>query len=146
MFKSIYRLESHGRMIGVFGWLGPQLPGWVCGVYWAAMGVVAVLDGGRPVNLSLGNKVVALGAYVFTAAVMATMVYLCWEAVGSKSMEGLQPRYFLPLLPLLLLLVRGGAKLAGSRFSRAAVPRIAIAASSIGAGATWWTLVARYYW
>ena len=77
---------------------------------------------------------------------MVTFVYLSWERVGSKDIEGIQPRYFLPIIPLLLLLPRGGAKLASSRFSRAVVPMSRCRLHVFAAGVTWWTLVKRYYW
>ena len=91
-------------MIGVFGWLGPPLPHWIRDTYWAALGLTAVLDGGKPLPLNLRAKAVAWAAYLFTFAVMATFVYLSWEAVGCQSIEGIQSRYFLPIIPLLLLL------------------------------------------
>lgn len=146
MFEAIYRLDKYSLMIGVFGWMAAHLPRWTCRTYWAALGLTAVLDGGRPLPLNLRAKAVALGTYVFTAAAMATFLDLSWECVGSKSIEGIQPRYFLPIVPLLLLLPRGGASLAASRFSRAVVPTVAMSVMSIAAGATWWTLVKRYYW
>jgi uncharacterized membrane protein len=144
--KALYRLDDYSFMIGVFGWLGPHLPQWIRDTYWAAMGLAAVLDGGKPLTLSVRARAIAFGTYVLTAAVMATLVYLSWEQVGIKSIGGIQPRYFLPIVPLLLLLPRGGAKLAGSRFSRIVVPIVAMSVISIAAGVTWWTLVKRYYW
>ncbi len=144
MFKAIYRLETYSHVIGVFGWMGKHLPLWICGTYWAALGFTAVLDGGRPLPLSVRAKAIALGVYLFTAAMMVTLVYLSWEREGSKGTEGIQPRYFLPIVPLLLLLPRGGAKLVSSRFSRIVVPVIAMLTTVLATGATWWTL--RYYW
>ncbi len=146
MFKAIYHLDSYSLMIGVFGWMGPHLPPWIRQTYWAALGITALLDGGKPLPLSFRAKVVAFGVYVFTASAMATFVYLSWECVGVKSIRGIQPRYFLPIVPLLLLLPRGGAKLASSRFALAVVPVIAMSITVLAAGATWWTLIKRYYW
>ncbi|MGO9108299.1 MAG: DUF2142 domain-containing protein [Thermoguttaceae bacterium] len=146
MFEAICRLDDYSFMIGAFGWLGPHLPQWIRQTYWAALGLTAVLDGGKPLPLSLRARAVALGAYVSTFAVMATFVYLSWERVGLQAIEGIQPRYFLPIIPLVLLLPRGGAKLASSRFSRAIVPIVAMSVMSIATAVTLWTLVKRYYW
>ncbi len=143
--KAMYQLNDYSLMIGLFGWLGPHLPPWIRGTYWAALGITAVLDGGKPLPLSLRARAVALGVYAFTFTVMATFIYLSWEQVGIKSIRGIQPRYFLPIVPLLLLLPRGGAKLASSRFSRAVVPVVAISVINAAAGVTWWTLIERYY-
>jgi uncharacterized membrane protein len=146
MLMAMCKPRVYMLMIGVFGWLGPHLPHVMCAVYWAALGLTAVLDGGKPLPLNVRAKAVALGAYIFTAAVMVTFVYLSWERVGMDNMGGIQPRYFLPIIPLALLLLRGSAELAGSRFARAVVPMVAMSMMSITAGATWWTLVRRYIW
>ena len=143
--KAMYKPSDYSLMIGLFGWLGPRLPLWIRGAYWAALAITAVLDGGKPVALNLRARAVALGVYVFTFTVMATFIYLSWEQVGIKSIGGIQPRYFLPIVPLLLLLPRGGARLASSRFSRAVVPVVAMSMIGIAAVATWWTLVNRYW-
>jgi uncharacterized membrane protein len=146
VIKALYHLNDYSLMIGVFGWLGPHLPRWIRDTYWVALGLTAVLDGGKPLRLGYTAKIAAFGAYACTAVVMATFVYLSWERVGIKSIEGIQPRYFLPIIPLLLLLPRGSEKLVSSRFSRAAVPTIAILITILAAGCTCWTLVKRYYW
>ena len=144
--KEICRRETYALMIGVFGWMGPHLPQWIRATYWAALGLAAVLDGGQPLSLGLRAKAVALGVYVFTFAVMTTCVYLSWDRVGQPRIEGIQPRYLLPTIPLLLLLPRGGPKLVSSQFAQAVVPVIAMLIPVLAAGATWWTLVKRYYW
>jgi uncharacterized membrane protein len=133
-------------MIGAFGWLGPHLPLWIRQTYWAALGLTAVLDGGKPLPLSLGSRAVAFATYVFAFTIMATFVYVSWERVGFESIEGIQPRYLLPILPLLLLLPRAGMKAASSRFSQAFVPIMAMSVISAAAGVSLWTLAKRYYW
>ena len=141
----LFRRDTYSLMIGVFGWMGPHLPQWTRAAYWAALGLAAVLDGGKPLPLRLHAKAVALGAYLFTFAVMATFVYLSWDGVGQPRIEGIQPRYFLPIIPVLLLLPRGGPKLVSGRFSQAVVPVIAMLVAVLASGCTWWTLVQRYY-
>ena len=143
--NAIYQLDGYSYMIGAFGWLVRHLPLWIRGTYWAALGLTAVLDGGRPLSLSFRARLVGLGTYVFAFAVMTTFVYLSWDRVGLEAIDGIQPRYFLPIVPLLLLLPRGSAKLAASRFSRSVVPTVAMSVMSIAAVVTWWTLVKRYY-
>ncbi len=145
VFKAMYELNDYSLMIGMFGWLGVRLHQWIRNTYWAALGLTAVLDGGRPLPLSFHARAVAFGTYLFTYAVMATFVYLSWEEVGIKSIGGIQPRYLLPIIPLLLLLPRAGAKLVSSRFARAVVPVVAMSVTVLAAGVTWWTLLKRYY-
>jgi uncharacterized membrane protein len=144
--KALYRLETYGRLIGYFGWAKVSLPKWICWSYWAALGTTAVLDAGKPPSLGLAVKTAALATYVFTAAVVATFLHLSWDAVGTKGVPGMQPRYFLPIIPLLLLPLRGGPKWVSSRFAQAVLPVAAISIAALAAGCTWWTLVRRYYW
>ena len=145
--KAIYRWDDYTFMIGAFGWLGSAgLPRWIRDTYWIALLLTAVLDGGKSLHLGYRAKAVAAGVYVFTFAVMATFVYLSWEAVGAKNIDGVQPRYLLPIIPLLLLLPRGSSKLAGSRFARTVVPTVAISIVIAPAAAcTCRTLIKRYY-
>ena len=144
--RAIHQWDIYSLMIGVFGWLGAHLPHWIRDTYWVAMGLAALLDGGKPIALSLRGKAVAFGTYLFTFAVMATFVYLSWEQVGIKSLGGIQPRYFLPIIPLLLLTLRADTKLTASRFSLTIVPTVAMLVPVVAAGVTCWTLVKRYYW
>ena len=143
--KAMYRWDDFTFMIGAFGWLGPHLPRWIRDTYWIALLLTAVLDGGQPLHLGYRAKAVAAGVYAFTFAVMATFVYLSWEEVGARNIDGVQPRYLLPIIPLLLLLPRGSGKLAGSRLARTVVPPVAISIMVLAAACTCRTLVKRYY-
>jgi len=145
VFTAICQVDNYSYMIGLFGWLGLHLPHWIRETYWAALGLTALLDGGQPLPLGLRAKAVALGTYVFTFTVMATFIYLSWERVGLQNIEGIQSRYLLPILPLLLLLPHGSAKLASSWFSRAVVPVIAMLITVLAAGCTWWQFVKTYF-
>ena len=143
--KAIYRWDDYTFMIGAFGWLGAHLPRWIRDTYWIALLLTAVLDGGKSLHLGYRAKAVAAGVYALTFAVMSTFVYLSWEAVGAKNIDGVQPRYLLPIIPLLLLLPRGSSKLAGSRFARTVVPTVAISIVILAAACTCRTLIKRYY-
>ncbi len=145
MIKAIYHVETYETMIGYFGWLGARISPPTCLVYWVALFATAILDGGKPLPLGTRLRAAVLAIYAITAAVVTTLIYLSWERVGTKSIEGIQPRYFLPMLPLLLVPLRGGAKLVSGRFSRVAVPICAILVAVFAAAVTWRTLMLRYY-
>jgi uncharacterized membrane protein len=145
LLKAVYGNIDCLSMVGTFGWLEAHLPHWTRVAYWIVLGTTAVLDGGNPLPLNLRARVVAAITYLFTFAVMSTFVYLSWTSVGAPSIDGTQPRYFLPIVPLLLLLPRGGARLAASRFSRAVVPVAAMSMTIVAAAVTWCTMVKNYY-
>ncbi len=103
--------------IGVLGQLDLALPGWLYRL-WAAALAAAVLgdmlasrgrDGPRIPETLL---VVAIGVACLFATYLA--LYLTWTPVGAERIEGVQGRYFLPLLALL-----------GLALPRVAVPRTA---------------------
>jgi hypothetical protein len=53
------------------------------------------------------SRAVLVGIAVVTFVSLMALAYIGWNAVGSPRVEAFQGRYFLPLLPLLLLAVPG---------------------------------------
>jgi hypothetical protein len=101
--------------IGVLGRLDLPLPGWLYGL-WAAALAGAVLGDMLAEERREGPRVqetlliLAIGVACLFATYLA--LYLTWTPVGAKRIEGVQGRYLLPLLPLL-----------GLALPRVAVPR-----------------------
>jgi len=86
------------QMIGVLGWLSIEMPGWVYSMWTgvlalAALGLLAERGPG-PAPALAGLLGIALGAW----AIMLVQ-YLGWTPVGAAAIEGVQGRYFPPLLP-----------------------------------------------
>ncbi len=137
----------HLGIIAMLGWGTVHLAPAIYKVYWGGLLATAVLDGGQDeVRLPFLTRAVSVEVYFLVMAVIATLTYLTWHAVGERLMHGVQPRYCIPVLPLLLLPLRSSAKVASSRFSRRLVPAVAIVVVMIGVGATWQALIVRYYW
>ena len=99
-----------GMMGGALGNLDPVLntPFWVILAMWAILWVLALAGPGeRGPEMSMGQKawiwflsLACLGALMFS-------MLLGWTPVSATKIEGVQGRYLLPLLPMLLLTVRG---------------------------------------
>ena len=139
-------LYVHSAIIATLGWGTIFLTPPVYAVYWLALLATAVLDGGRDgVRLPAWTRAVSAGVYFLVMAAIATLTYLTWHAVGESQIHGVQSRYFVPVLPLLLLPLRS-ERLASNRFSRWLVPAVAIVVVLIGVGATWQAMIARHYW
>ena len=141
------RFDVYGRAIATLGWgtIFLRIP--VYWIYWAALLATALLDGGRqprqfPLSLRLGSATV----HLLVMSAIATLTYLTWDSIGAGEIEGVQPRYVVPVLPLLLLPFRGGAKIASHRFSHWIVPVITVAIVLIGVGGTWKAMIERFYW
>ncbi len=100
-----FRVFDYDWIIGHFGWRDTVLPSRVYSVAWAALLFVAVIDHDKQIGLSVPNKLVIAAALVVALAALGTVLYLTWNPLAAGQIEGLQGRYFTPLVPLLLLLL-----------------------------------------
>lgn len=147
MMEKITEPYLYSGIVATLGWGSIFLAPAIYTVYWTALLATAVLDGSREyVRLSLATRAASVAVYFLVMVLIATLTYLTWQAVGDQDLHGIQSRYFVPVLPLLLLPLRGGARWASSRFSQRLVPAMAIAAVMVGVGATWQTMIAWHYW
>jgi len=90
------------QMIGVLGWLTIVLPSWMYSLWTGVLALVALallVEAGpepRPKLAVAGLLGVGLSAWAIMLA-----QYLGWTEVGATLIDGVQGRYFLPLLPFL---------------------------------------------
>jgi uncharacterized membrane protein len=134
-------------IIGMLGWGTILMAPVVYKIYWVGLMATAVLDGGEDeVRLPVFARLVSFELYFLVMAVITTITYLAWHAVGDRTIHGVQSRYCVPILPLLLLPLRSSAKVASSRLSRRCAAVLAVVVVLIGMGAAWQALVARFYW
>jgi hypothetical protein len=89
-------------LVGVLGWLDTPLPGWVYPTWWLAILAVAVVDGGAASPIRSPSRVLCTGVAVGGALAVIVLIYLTSNPVGHRSIIGVQGRYFLPFLPLVL--------------------------------------------
>ncbi len=89
--------------VGGIGWLEVKMPVVFLGTFFVALIVVALLD---PVKRTptLREKGVSVVVYLGCAVALLATFYLTWTVVGGRLIEGFQPRYLIPVTPLLLLL------------------------------------------
>ena len=137
----------YSGVIATLGWGTLWLASYVYYVYWFALLAAAALDGsGQDFRVSRHQRAVAFAVYLLVLFAIGTLTYLMWHRVGDNPIHGVQSRYFVPVLPLLLLPLRAKASRASSKFAQRLVPAVAIVAVLIGVGATWQAEIARYYW
>ena len=127
------RLYGEGLMretIGVFGWVDHTL-GW--GPYyiaWFIAGIVFYRLAERDVRVLDGWRILVLfAAIALTVGGLLFSLYAVWTPVGFKIVWGLQGRYFIGLLPLLMFLVSQTAVAVGR--GRLAAICLAIAAAIV---------------
>jgi uncharacterized membrane protein len=94
------------EFVGTFGWLDARLP------LWAALGYLLCLL----LSLSAGKDEKRLGrtqrwtGLAIVAAIVAgvdLLLYMYWNAVGAPTILGIQGRYYLMIMPLVLVLLWG---------------------------------------
>ena len=92
--------------IGKLGWLDVVLPPWLILTYvWLLPFVAVFLKQEQNPRLSARQLAVLLGVFGLNLLQIFTMMYLSWSAVGADRIEGVQGRYFIPLAPLLLIVL-----------------------------------------
>jgi len=102
-------------LVGVLGWLDAPLPR-VC-LYLAG---IALFLSARSVVLKLGavDWLLLFSAVFFSVTMIFVVLYASWSPVVSETIEGVQGRYFLPLLPLAIMAITGVAHYAKKVFAR----------------------------
>jgi hypothetical protein len=101
------------QFIGVLGQLSIRLPQRLYTLWSVAIlsGLAAVVAGPRaPGTRWLTVAGAAIGV-LSSIELIFVALYLTWTPVGMVRVDGIQGRYFIPLLPILLLVVPGGALL-----------------------------------
>ena len=103
----LHRGREYGEeMIGVLGWLDVRLPAPVVPLTALLLIAVAVTSG---VRVTARERIAALVLALGCAVAVSLSLYLTWTPAGADFVGGIQGRYFLPILPLLLIAI--GARL-----------------------------------
>ncbi|OAS20123.1 DUF2142 domain-containing protein [Methylobacterium platani] len=104
LFAAKRALTLAAGAIGIFGWIDRPLPAAVYAA-WGAGLVGLVLLCGRSLRLRRADLALLGTAALVTAWLVALSQYLSWTGVGEARIDGPQGRYFLPLVPMLVLAV-----------------------------------------
>jgi uncharacterized membrane protein len=105
----ILDIPSRARMaVGVLGWADTPLPAWITPIYLAALLAVAILDGSKKIRLDSLQRVNPILVYLLTVFVIYVHSYLTRTPVAASSVDGVQGRYLLPVLPLVAISLING--------------------------------------
>lgn len=140
------------QMVGVFGWADWGLWWDYYPIAWAGFALALVGEAfrddahavvpRRPRPWRAGARLALAAALLLAAGGIFAGLYLTWTPVGHAIVDGVQGRYFLPMLPLLVfLLPRGRARPALARAAGIATVAIALAGAPLGIAA----VMARYH-
>jgi hypothetical protein len=91
--------------IGILGWLDTVLPEFSYFLYFGMLFFIAIFDSRDDISLTLKQKSI-MGLIIFLVTFgIFTSLYLIWNVVGAKMIEGPSGRYFIPISPLIFLLL-----------------------------------------
>ncbi|WP_242443342.1 DUF2142 domain-containing protein [Sphingobium sp. LB126] len=105
----VYALQTVGR----FGWNAILLP--LLAYPLAVLMLIGALFSGSEMRFSLGQRLWWLTIAIGTALLIETAMYLTGTALGADYIQGTQGRYFLPILPLVLLALMPADPIYGAR-------------------------------
>ena len=131
----------YGReMLGTLGWLDAPIPVPFLAALALALVAPARADGLAALETAARFRPMVAACVAGPTLLVLLAIWIVWTPPGARVIEGVQGRYFLPLLPAgLLLLARRATNDAPAWATRAAV-----AAGVLSPFAAAWGLVARY--
>jgi uncharacterized membrane protein len=127
--------------IGLLGWLDTALPGYVYWTYPPMIMIVALTETNADFSLSLTHKIILLATGLITAVIVATGQYITWTPVESPLIWGVQGRYFIPIIPVLLVALYNGRLSCQQRILSRVVPAYIV----VVLGVTLSVVVNRFY-
>ena len=80
------------------------LPMWWIGLYVLSIIPVALLDKSQ-VTIARSQKIFSFSVFIVIFLLVCGFVYVSWTVVGQNLIDGIQGRYFIPILPLLFLIL-----------------------------------------
>lgn len=111
---TIYGKEIAAGVIGAFGWNEIMMPLILVAIYYALL-LTSVGANGPPRYWR--GAIVAASTAILNIGAMLTAFYIQCRPVGETAIAGLQGRYFIPLLPLMIFF-SGNKNITGTKLDR----------------------------
>ncbi len=106
--STLNMLNTYLSWFTTLGWMDLALP--YITFLAPVLVIVSFLRDPRPALWPRSTRYLLLGVFLGGFALIATAMYVTWTPVGASYIEGVQTRYLVPLLPLLLPMVRSGTE------------------------------------
>ncbi len=137
----ILRLYIFQSFLGKLGWSEILISKWF--YYYAAscIGIIALFEFKKEIRLTFSQRLILLVSSCLVILVFSVTMYLSWSSVGAIMIINLQGRYFIPIVPVLLLLFYG-KKITLPKF---VIPLVSISLILVSIAVTINTILVRYY-
>lgn len=129
------------QIVGQLGWLDANLPRPLIWGYTALLGLLALFDTRRTVAVAWRQRALLALVSLTVLALVSASQYAAWTPYGADYVEGVQGRYFLPLVPAAAWMLHS------RRFGAdpALLDRVLPWLSALSLAAAFWTVLRRYY-
>lgn len=129
------------QVVGQLGWLDANLPRPLLWGYTLLLGLLALFDTRRTVAVLPWQRVLLAVASLAVLALVSASQYAAWTPHGADYVEGIQGRYFLPLVPAAAWMLHT------RRFGTgpARLDRVLPWLGALSLAVAFWTVVRRYY-
>jgi uncharacterized membrane protein len=129
------------QIVGQLGWLDTNLPRPLLWGYVFVLGLLALCDSRREVDVRPWQRALLGLIVVATLALVSASQYAAWTPYGADFVEGIQGRYFLPLAPAAAWLLHTRRFAADPALLRRTLPWLSLLATLTAL----WTVARRYY-
>jgi len=129
--------------VGVLGWGDTPLPDWYYPVFGWGLLACLVAESAEAQQMKAWQRLVMLGGAATAVVLILGVQYATWNPPGSRApIEGIEGRYFLPLVPLALL---GLPPIGRFRPPAWCAPVLGIALATLGAVVCLTAVLMRFY-
>lgn len=132
-----------GQFVGQLGWLDTKLPIPFLLTYLAVLAALVLVDTNPRLEVQPWQRWIVAGLTLSVLLLISASQYAAWTPYGAQHVEGLQGRYFIPLVPAAVWLFHGRG--VTDRFSFRDPAAGLAAFSLLSFGISVWALVTRYY-
>jgi uncharacterized membrane protein len=101
----VHGLTYLEQYLGGMGWGETKMPIWHMVSYGLVLLGVAACNQEKDIVVSPRQKAISLSIAVTNIALIFTLLYITWNSLDSDVIEGFQARYFIPISPLVFLLL-----------------------------------------
>ncbi|HEY0510846.1 MAG TPA: DUF2142 domain-containing protein [Thermoanaerobaculia bacterium] len=131
------------QLVGKLGWLDTRLPSLLVIAYLAVLGALVFLDAGPRIDVRPWQRGILAAATLAAMLLISASQYAVWTPYGADFIQGIQGRYFLPLLPAAAWALHG--RRWAERLPPQGLGALLAAFSLVSLGVAVRALVGRYY-
>lgn len=99
-----YKYMTTQSFIGIFGWMNVVLYKYYYILAYFSIGILAIVESNPMYQLKRGIKIFMIFLFISVIILFSITMYLSWNNVGDLMVDNLQGRYFIPIVPLILMI------------------------------------------